>query len=195
MTVGLTGGIGSGKSIISNLFKLLGCIIYNADLSAKTLYFKPDLKQKVIALLGKQAYHLDNTIDKQFIAEKIFNDNDLLQNLNAIMHPAVKTDFLDFESKHNSKLIIKETALLFELELNKTIDVTILVTAPIELKIERLKQRDGLLKQEILKRMQTQWQDDRKQLLANYIIINDDIQPLIPQVLSIYNELNGTLKI
>lgn len=194
MIIGLTGGIGSGKTTVANLFEIMGCAIYNSDDRAKELYYLPSVKQKVIDLLGKGAYKDDTCIDKDFIAQKVFGDTTLLHQLNSIIHPAVKSDFEYFVKQFPSdKIIIKETALLFETDIYKTIDINILVTAPKELKIQRVMKRNSVSREEIEKRMQAQWSDEKKASLANFIIKNDGSEALIPQVLNIINTLKKSL--
>ena len=190
MIIGLTGGIGSGKTMVAKLFETMGCIIYNSDERAKELYFNTNIKQHVIALLGKEAYTNDVVLNKAFIAQVIFSDKHKLQHLNAIIHPAVKQDFKSVVNQYAPEtLIIKETALLFEENIYKEVDASILVTAPIELKIERVIKRSQLSKVEVEKRMLTQWPDEQKKSLATYVIINDGKEALIPQVSAIINQL------
>lgn len=190
MIIGLTGGIGSGKTIVAKLFETMGCIIYNSDERAKELYFNKEIRQHVIALLGKEAYINDFELNKAFIAQVIFSDKSKLQHLNAIIHPAVKQDFKLVVSKYPVKtLIIKETALLFEENISKEVDASILVTAPIELKIERVIKRSNLSRTEVEKRMLAQWTDEQKIPLATYVITNDGKEALIPQVLAIIHLL------
>ena len=192
MIVGLTGGIGSGKTIVSQLFKTLGCDIYNSDNRAKDLYFNSEVKQQVISLLGQEVYTNNGELNKVFISQIVFSDDDKLKQLNAIIHPAVKKDFDSFVKSYPSNtLIIKESALLFEENLYLNCDATILVTAPIELKIERIIKRNSLSKTEIEKRMLTQWADEQKIPLADFVIVNDEKQAIVPQVVAIFNKLKN----
>src|ERR1041384_2752635 len=115
MIVGLTGGIGSGKSTVAKMFAVLGLPVYDTDARAKETYYKPEVKEKIIALLGEGAYYPDGKINPGSISKIVFNDSSLLQKLNAIIHPAVDSDFREFvEANKNHKLIVKESALLFE---------------------------------------------------------------------------------
>jgi dephospho-CoA kinase len=176
--------------MVAKLFETMGCIIYNSDERAKELYFNTDIKQQVIALLGKEAYTNDVELNKAFIAQVIFSDKYKLQQLNAIIHPAVKQDFKSVVNQYSSEtLIIKETALLFEENISKKVDVSILVTAPVELKIERVMKRNHLSRVEVEKRMVAQWPDEQKVSLATYTITNDGKEALIPQVLTIIHQL------
>ena len=186
MIIGLTGGIGSGKTIVAKLFETMGCIIYNSDESAKKIYFVKEIKQQVIQLLGKEAYINDFELNKVFIAQVIFSDKHKLQQLNAIIHPAVKQDFKSVVNQYSS-----ETALLFEENISKEVDASILVTAPVELKIERVMKRNHLSRIEVEKRMLAQWTDEQKKILATYVINNDGKEAVIPQVLAIMHQLKN----
>ena len=192
MIIGLTGGIGSGKTTVAKLFETMDCAIYNSDDRAKALYFKPIIKQAVIELLGTEAYLSETIINKDFISKKVFSDTKLLHQLNDIIHPAVKQDFIQFKSKFPlNTIIIKESALLFETGIYKDLDYNILITAPVDLKIERVMHRNAVSKNEIEKRMQAQWTDEQKTPLANVVIKNDNQTALIPQVISIIEKLKN----
>jgi dephospho-CoA kinase len=192
MIIGLTGGIGSGKSTVAKLFETMGCAIYNSDDRAKELYFKPVIKKAVIDLLGSESYVNETTLNRDYISKKVFSDTNLLQQLNAIIHPAVKEDFVQFQSNFPlNTIIIKESALLFETGIYKDLNYNILVIAPIDLKIERVMQRDSFSKKEIEQRMKAQWSDEQKSPLANAIISNDNQTALTPQVISIIETLKN----
>lgn len=190
MIIGLTGGIGSGKTTVSKIFETMGCTIYYSDEKAKELYFNPSIKKLVINLLGTKAYLSPSEINKEYISKTVFSNPSLLHKLNEIIHPAVKEDFTNFKHKFSSKsLIIKESALLFETNINKDVDYSILITAPIDIKIKRVMSRNHISKEEIEKRMNAQWTDEQKKALANAVILNDDSTALIPQVISIIEKL------
>ncbi|MDF2453231.1 MAG: dephospho-CoA kinase [Bacteroidota bacterium] len=190
MNIGLTGGIGSGKSTVAKLLETMGCAIYNSDERAKALYFNTAIKLEIIKLLGKESYLNETEINRKYISEKVFSDSDLLLQLNHIIHPAVKNDFAQFANKVSpGTLIIKESALLFETGIYKELDRNILVTASTETKIERVMKRNSMPKEEIEKRMLSQLTDEQKIPLANYVISNDKDSALIPQVLSIIETL------
>jgi len=192
MVIGLTGGIGSGKSTVAKLFELMGCAIYNSDDRAKELYFKPVIRKAVIELLGAESYLSKTVINKDYISKKVFSNTKLLHQLNDVIHPAVKEDFIQFKSKFPlNTIIIKESALLFETNIYKDLNFNILVTAPIDLKIERVIKRNSISKIDIEKRMQAQWTDEQKAPLANAVISNDNQNALIPQVISIIEKLKS----
>jgi dephospho-CoA kinase len=191
MIIGLTGGIGSGKTTVAHLFETMGCVTYNSDEKAKLVYYQTNVKEQVIELLGKDAYVSDTEINKEHISKKVFSNTELLHQLNNIIHPAVKTDFTLFQSKLPlGTIIIKESAILFETGIYKDLDKTILVTAPLEVKIERVKKRNATSEEEIKKRISSQWPDEQKTPLANFVIINDGTKALIPQVTAIIQQLN-----
>jgi dephospho-CoA kinase len=190
MIVGLTGGIGTGKSTVAKLFEVLGCPVYNSDDRAKAVYYDPEIKQQITSLLGENAYDQRGKIDRQFISGKIFNDKELLQKVNAVIHPAVGKDFMAFLIKHSeSKIIIKESALLFEAGLKEKVNKIILVTAPMDVRIERIMKRDAHTKEQILSRISHQLPDETKIPQSDFVIVNDGEQAVIPQVLKIYDTL------
>ncbi len=192
MIVGLTGGIGSGKTTVAKLLEVMGCAIYNSDERAKEVYYEPDVKKQVIHLLGKEAYLTDHEINKTFISSKVFSDTDLLHQLNSIIHPAVKTDFIRFTDQFAAgKIIIKESAILFETGIYKDLDKTILVTAPVDVKMKRVMSRSSLTAEEVEKRIHAQWDDEKKSAMANFIINNDGSMALIPQALQIISILKN----
>lgn len=191
MIVGLTGGIGSGKTVVSKLFALFGAKVFNSDENAKLQYFKPNVKAKVIELLGTGSYHSNGTIDRKYISEKVFSDTMLLQKLNSIIHPEVANEFKLFAQENSNKLIIKESALLFETGIYKELDQTILVTSPLELRIKRIMQRDGSQENEVMNRIKSQMSDEEKLKLTSLVIKNNEKDLLIPQTLNIYQQLNA----
>lgn len=189
MVVGLTGGIGSGKTTVAKLFQTMGCHIYNSDERAKELYFEPHVKQQVIELLGQEAYLSATEINRDFISKKVFTNTILLHKLNAIIHPAVKKDFEHFIRQFpENSIIIKETALLFEIGIQKSLNASILVTAAVNTKIDRVMKRNHISKEEVEKRRQAQWTDEQKIPLADFVIYNNPSDALIPQVLKIVEQ-------
>lgn len=189
MLVGLTGGIGSGKSTVSKVFEILGCAIFNSDEVAKQVYFEANVKQAVINLLSEKAYKSQSEIDKAYISNKIFNDTTMLQKLNAIIHPAVITAFKGFSKQHPQKIIIKESALLFEAKLTDELEKIIVVTAPEDLRIKRVAQRDNMSSAMVVQKMKSQLSDAEKLKNADYVIYNNDDELVIPQVIKIHAEL------
>lgn len=191
MIVGLTGGIGSGKSTVARVLEILGAAVFDSDTVAKELYFVPSIKSAVISLIGPAAYLSDKKLNRPFIAKVVFEQPSVLTALNAILHPAVYRAMQAFVSAHRGQLIVKESALLFEAGLEKQVDKIIVVCAPETVRIQRVLLRDQLSEREIRARMAAQWPPSEIIKKADFIINNDDIQPLIPQVLSIYAQLTS----
>lgn len=189
MTVGLTGGIASGKSVVAQLFKILGAEIFNSDIRAKLQYYKPHIREQVTDLLGKEAYESENRINKAFIASRIFSDTSLLRSLNQIIHPAVADDFKAFVLDHPGKLIIKESALLIETGLYREFQNNILVVSPPALRVKRLQERDGISAEEVQNRFKSQLNDSEKEKHCNFIIRNNEEEFLMPQVIEIFKKL------
>jgi len=187
--IGLTGGIGSGKSTVANYFQSLGVPVYIADEEAKKLSNRSKyIRKKLIALLGPKAYTKVG-LNRPFIAKQIFNDTQLLKEVNAIIHPRVGQHFKRWFSKQNANYCIKEAAILFENGNYKHCDATILVTAPFKERLKRVMQRDKVTNEEVLARMQHQWDDDKKRPLATFIIENIELDKTLEQVRSIHQEL------
>lgn len=192
MVVGLTGGIGSGKSTVAKLFEVLGVPVYNSDVRGKEMYYKPEVKEQVIRLIGTNAYDSEGKLDPAHISKIVFNDSNVLRKINSIIHPAVENDFKEF-AKNNSdhQLVIMESALLFEAGIYKRLDKTILVTSPIELRIARVTARDGVTQEEVLKRISHQLPDEQKIPLSDFVIRNDEAEGLIPQVIAVFEKLKN----
>ncbi|MDR2206027.1 MAG: dephospho-CoA kinase [Flavobacteriaceae bacterium] len=173
-TIGLTGGIGSGKTTVAQVIEKMGFPVYYSDVRAKEIVNEDKvLKEKIKMLLGNTAYDENGFYDRKFVAEKVFNNSNLLQNLNTLIHPAVKTDFENWVKNQNSDFVFKETALLFELNLNETCYKSILVTADDRLRIKRVMDRDGKTYREIENIMQKQMSEKAKCKLADFIIYNN----------------------
>lgn len=189
MIVGLTGGIGSGKSTVAKLFELLGCLVFESDKAARDIYFDPLIRPQVTALLGKESYLSEHAIDKAFISSKIFSDASLLKQLNAIIHPAVIGQSKRFAAAHPDRIVIKETALLFEAGLEKDVDTIVLVAADDETRIQRVMARDKLSREEVLRKINSQLSQEEKIKRSDRVIYNDESELLIPQVLKVYASL------
>ncbi|MCW3160243.1 dephospho-CoA kinase [Chryseobacterium oryctis] len=172
--IGLTGGIGSGKSTVAKFIEEFGFPVYYSDDRAKTIVNDDeDLKIRIKALLGEKAYSTDGIYDRKFVAQKVFNNKDLLQQLNEIIHPAVRIDFENWVKKQTKYLIFKETALLFELKLNRQCYKSLLVTAEDNIRAKRVMDRDGKTYREVEAVMEKQMPEKDKIKLADYIIYNN----------------------
>ncbi len=171
ITVGLTGGIGSGKSTVAGFFEALGVPVYNSDLEARKLMKTSKLKKAIKALLGSKAYQRDD-LNKPYIAEKIFNDKNLLAKLNGIVHPAVRDHFLEWKNKQDASYVIQESALIFENNSESFYDKIILVTAPISDRLQRIMRRDEINQSQVEDRFKNQLTDEEKLEKADFIINN-----------------------
>tara|TARA_B100000575_G_C22954992_1_gene552132 strand:- start:214 stop:792 length:579 start_codon:yes stop_codon:yes gene_type:complete len=189
--IGLTGGIGSGKSKILNEFKSFGISCYEADKVAKKLMINDqDLSNKIRTMFGIDVYH-GNELDRNKLANLIFNDDKKLAALNAIVHPKVALDFKLFISKQTVPYIIKESAILIESGAYKNCNLTILVIAPKPERLKRVMKRDGLTDKEVLDRMSSQWEDEKKIQFADFVIENNDWRETKLQIKKIYRQLTS----
>ncbi|WP_299440527.1 dephospho-CoA kinase [uncultured Aquimarina sp.] len=187
--IGLTGGIGSGKSTVAKMFAKLGVPIYIADDEAKKMMNEDvNIKNQIKDLLGTKSY-IKGELNRPFIADKVFNDKELLGKLNAIVHPAVATHFIAWKNEQKSNYVIKEAAILFENGGYKQCDYTVLVTAPKETRIERVLKRDNTTKSQVLARLKNQWEDSKKIPLADFVIINTKLEETWLQVKKIHNKV------
>lgn len=188
LNIGITGGIGSGKTFICRLFEALGVPIYNADAEAKKLMHTDDtIKTKLIEVFGAQTYK-DGVLNKTFLSSVVFADEEKLQRLNSIVHPIVIQHAKDWAASQRARYSLKEAALLFESGSYKELDYTILVTAPQDVRLARVMKRDGLSEQQVQERMNKQMSDDEKMALADFVIVNDGITPLLPQVWALHQK-------
>jgi len=194
--VGITGGIGSGKTTVCRIFEVLGVPVYNADERAKVLVQSDrQIIQAVKNLLGASVYDEHNKLDRKKVAGIIFTFPELLDKYNGIIHPAVMEDAAHWLSRHqNFDYTLIEAALLFETGMHKSLDIVITVSAPERLKIERTVKRDHISEAEVLARMENQWDEKDRIKLSDYIIYNDGNTPLIRQVLRIHRELIQLVK-
>ena len=192
--IGITGGIGAGKSIISRIFKLLGIPVYDADTRAKWLMnHDEELKKGIIRLFGNEAYTQEG-LNRTFIAGQTFRDQAKLDQLNGLVHPAVGHDYAKWEKEQESPFTLKEAALLFEAGSYKDLDQIIVVSAPEELRIERVLKRDAhRSRKDIEAIISKQWPQEKKESKADFVIYNNGKSPVIPQVLSIHEKILASI--
>ena len=189
LKIGITGGIGSGKSIVAKVFEHLDIPVYNADTAAKSLMEKdPALRASITELFGPEAY-LNGTLNRSLSSSLVFKDSRLLEALNALVHPATIQYGNEWMNRQSAPYVIKEAALIFESGSQRDLDLVIGVFAPEYLRIKRVKARDNISEDDIRQRMDNQIQDRIKMKLCNYIIANDEKQLLIPQVLKIHSQI------
>jgi dephospho-CoA kinase len=192
LKIGITGNIGSGKTTVSKLFELMGIPIFYADDAAKILMVTDEvLIAGIKQTFGAQSYFDDRTLNRKHIADIVFHDETQLAKLNALVHPAVFRAFdswAEQEVKDDVPYVLKEAAVLFESSSYKFCDKTIMVTAPLELRIKRVMHRDDITRQEVLNREARQFSEEKKIQLADYVIRNDESELVIPQVLKLHQE-------
>ncbi len=193
LKVGLTGGIGSGKTTIAHIFEVLGIPVYYADIEAKNLMNEnAEIKQQIIYHFGVQSY-VDGFLNKPYISSIIFNNPQKLAIINSITHPITIANAELWMEQQKSPYAIKEAALIFEANAEKKLDSIIGVKSSVELRIKRVMQRDNITEKEVLAKMEKQMNEDEKMSRCNYIIENDEIQMLIPQVLEIHKKICSNL--
>ena len=192
--VGITGGIGSGKSVVSRLFEVLGIPIYISDQEAKRLTAThPEIRNQLIQLLGDEVY-ANNELNKPFLANYLFASEENAERINRIIHPVVKADFEQWAASHSHYPIIgMESAILIESGSTDVVDKIIMVYAPAEVRINRAIKRDNSSRELITKRIEAQMNDEEKRLHADYVILNDGEIPLIPQVLELISSLSQNI--
>lgn len=189
-TVGITGGIGSGKTTVCKIFELLQVPVYYADEQARSITDSDlDVVSKIQKLFGNDVYE-SNRLNRPKVAAIVFSNPEMLQQLNAIVHPAVDASFCKWKNQHqNVPYIIKEAAILFESGMFASIDYLVTVSAPVELRIARIIKRDRMLREQVLDRMKNQWPDEKKIALSHQTIYCDEQQLVIPQVLNLHYKL------
>ncbi len=188
--IGITGGIGSGKTTVCKIFETLGIPVYYADSRAKRLMTsnKP-LKKAIIALLGKEAYFKNGRLNRKYIGNCVFNDKELLKKLNALVHPVVHQDSKAWFDIQKTPYALKEAALLFESNGHLFLDKVITVLADQDERIRRVIERDGSSKKDVIARMNNQWKDSQRIEKSDFIIENNRKELLIPQIMQIHKEL------
>lgn len=180
--IGLTGGIGSGKSTVARILLAMGYPVYFSDDRSKQLtQTHPGIRKGLTELIGEQIYK-DNQLDRSALALAIFSDDALRVKVNQIIHPIVRYDFDNWINEQTNPLVFNEAAILFETGASERFDAMVLVTAPEELRIQRVMKRDLCSREEVVNRINHQWTDVQKMQLADVVLVNDDVQPLIKQV-------------
>lgn len=192
--VGLTGGIGSGKTTVAKLFETLGVPIYIADVEAKRLMNSSKvIRRQLIKLFGEDAY-MNDELNRPFLASKIFNDASLLAQMNGIVHPKVGMDFKRWLKKQTSLYVIKEAAIIFEHQKQSEYDYIITVTASLEDKVARVLKRDNTTESKIMDIIKNQMSDEEKIKKSDFVIVNDTLEDIEKQVLITHNKILQKLK-
>ena len=194
--IGITGGIGSGKTTVCRIFESMGIPVYYADIEAKKLMnFDKNLKHSIKALLGDEAYHINGRLNRKWVASRIFSDKSLLEKINRLVHPAVKTDVKRWleELPKKYSYALQEAALLVENGSYKALDGLISVSAPKDLRIQRVVKRDKTTIAAVQSRMNNQLPQEAKDAVADFVIFNDGSKSLILQVWEIHKKLTAGL--
>lgn len=188
LKIGITGGIGSGKTTICNIFKNLGVSIFNSDEHGRDLLNSDkQVKKQIVKLFGKDMYMSDGKIDRPRLAAVIFSDPNAMEKVTEIIHPKVQERFKKWCIKHEREpYILKEAAILFESGHYHDLDKIINVFAPKEDRIQRVMERDGVIEEEVKKRMRFQYSDEERNKLADFIIMNEDRNELLPQIMELH---------
>jgi dephospho-CoA kinase len=187
--IGITGGIGSGKSVVGQILEAMHFPVYYSDQQSKILVeTDPVIREELIKLLGTDVY-LDGKLNRPFLTQQLFSNDELRLKINQIIHPKVRSAFSKWSEKQTSSIVFNEAAILFETGAYQKMDYTILVTAPIDLRIARVMKRDQILLSNVQERMSKQWSDEEKIPLADFVIVNDEVIPLLKQVEAVLNAL------
>ncbi|HET9571962.1 MAG TPA: dephospho-CoA kinase [Bacteroidales bacterium] len=181
--VGLTGGIGSGKTVVAELLRLYGIPVYDSDSRSKELcQTDSTLIQQLKHLFGDDVYMPDGSLNRPFMAKAIFEDKTLMQAANNLIHPVVGLDFIEWVRQQKAPFVVQETAILFEAGLENRYDIIVCVTAPEALRQERVLARSGMSKEEFKARLHNQLSDNERIQRSDLILVNDEVTPLIPQI-------------
>lgn len=191
LQIGITGGIGSGKTLVSKIFACLGIPVYDADSHAKELMTTDGiLVSQIKKEFGDLSYLSDGTLNRKYLSEVVFNKHERLDVLNKLVHPRVGENYTQWVKRHNNKAyVLKEAALLFETGSYQALDKIIVVHAPEEVRIKRVIHRDGRAEQQVREIIRKQMSEEEKLKRADFIIYNDESSLIIPQVLSLHNSL------
>lgn len=188
MKLAITGGIGSGKSVVSHILEIMGVPVYNCDTKAKMLMETDSfIRQGLVRMFGEECYDVQGHINSKWLAARIFVDKDAIKRVNDLVHPRVKADFLEWADKQQVPIVGVETAILFESGLHEVVDKAILVWAATETCIKRVEGRNGMTRMQVQNRINNQMSVDELLLLCDYSIYNDENLAVMPQLLEIIN--------
>jgi dephospho-CoA kinase len=188
-SIGLTGGIGSGKSYVAQIIEHMGFPVYYADIEAKKLMnTHPLIECSLVSWFGPDIYE-NGELNREKMAAEIFHDESIRSRVNQLVHPLVREAFVNWSSNQENSILFNEAAILYETGAYKKFDEMILVTAPLELRISRVMQRDGIPKELVIDRIEAQWSDDKKMSFGPYEIINDNRLPLLSQIEEVISEI------
>ena len=187
--IGITGNIGSGKSLVCKIFNHLGINTFHSDEETKKLYFLPDVKKEIIGRFGEEVYFADGSLNKKLLSYHLFQNEEALKFIEALLYPKLNQVFDEWCEKQNSKYVLFESAILFEKNFDKQFDKIIFVSAPEDVRLQRAMQRDKCDEDNVRSRMRLQWDEEIKISKSDYIINNDGVEMLIPQVMNINSKI------
>jgi dephospho-CoA kinase len=187
--IGITGNIGCGKTSVCRIFEALNIPVYNSDIKAKKLiHTNPEIISLYKQIFGNNIY-INGQLNTQLVAEKIFKQKEILNEIESVVHPAVIKDFIQWTEKQQSLFVLYESAIIFESGYYNFLDKIIFISAPENLRIKRVISRDKVSENDVINKIKNQWSEGKKILLCDYIIVCDDVIPVIPQVIKLYNNL------
>lgn len=191
LRLGITGGIGSGKSVVSHLLQTMGVPLYLSDAEAKAIVAtNACIHKELVSLLGEEVF-IGGVLNKNYLASRIFSNEGCRKQVNGIIHPRVKADFRRWVESHTAESVVAmESAILFEAGFADEVDVVVMVYAPQQLRIDRVMERDASTYDQVLARIKSQMDDEEKKQLAHYVVYNDEQTPIIPQLVDLLTELN-----
>ena len=188
----ITGSIGSGKSVVSRMMNVLGVPVYDCDVNAKRLMTDDEfIVSELKRMFGDECYEDDGTLNRQYIASRIFTDKENIKRVNSLVHPVVKRDFEEWAEKQDSSVVAVETAILYESGMIEAVDKVLVVWADRETAINRTIQRSGMNRIQVENRMNNQMSVDDLLLMSDYSLYNDGDEPLLPRVMSVVEELKN----
>ncbi len=194
MKIGLTGNIGSGKSITAKIFEVLNVPVFYSDIEAKNCYYEPQVKHQVVDIFGNTILNHNHEIDLKQLAQQIFSDATKLKQIEAIIHPQVRKKYNNWVELHQDQTYtIIESAILLKSDLKNQVDKIMVVTTPKDIRIERVIQRDAVSKEQVLQRMTHQLEEEKLIQQADFLIHNDNQQLILPQILKIHRYLENIM--
>ncbi len=187
--IAITGNIGSGKSLVCKVFNNIGISTFHSDEETKKLYFLPDVKNKIINRFGEEVYFSDGSLNKKLLSYHLFQNPEALQFIEALLYPKLNQVFDEWCERQNSNYVLFESAILFEKNFDSQFDKIIFVSAPEEVRVKRAMQRDKCDEENVRSRMRLQWNEETKISKSDYVINNDGVEMLIPQIVKINKQL------
>lgn len=187
--IAITGNIGSGKSLVCKIFNHLGINTFHSDEETKKLYFLPEIKKEIINHFGEEVYFADGSLNKKLLSYHLFQNKEALQFIEDLLYPKLNQVFDEWCERQTSSFVLFESAILFEKNFNKQFDKIIFVSAPEEVRLKRAMLRDNCDEENVRSRMRLQWDEETKIRKSDYIINNDGVEMLIPQVVKINKQL------